>query len=169
MDMVTPHGKYKNAFRYFMDKTALLAAFSLASVAILAVGVHFILGLDALSTAKSVGVLLIIELMFAMIVSTLNLWLSRPGAFLSLILLVLQLSGAEGTYPIQLSNEFFATIRPYLPMTYGIHALREAMMIGGSISHDIWVMLAITAVFAVTYTAYYFTHGKQALRIYQKS
>lgn len=169
MDMVTPHGKYKNAFRYFIDKTTLLAAFSLASVAILAVGVHFILGLDALSTAKSVGVLLIIELMFAMIVSTLNLWLSRPGAFLSLILLVLQLSGAEGTYPIQLSNEFFATIRPYLPMTYGIHALREAMMIGGSISHDIWVMLAITAVFAVTYTAYYFTHGKQALRIYQKS
>ncbi len=169
MDMVTPHGKYKNTFRYFIDKTTLLAAFSLASVAILAVGVHFILGLDALSTAKSVGVLLIIELMFAMIVSTLNLWLSRPGAFLSLILLVLQLSGAEGTYPIQLSNEFFATIRPYLPMTYGIHALREAMMIGGSISHDIWVMLAITAVFAVTYTAYYFTHGKQALRIYQKS
>ncbi len=169
MDMVTPHGKYKNTFRYFIDKTTLLAAFSLASVAILAVGVHFILGLDALSTAKSVGVLLIIELMFAMIVSTLNLWLSRPGAFLSLILLVLQLSGAEGTYPIQLSNEFFASIRPYLPMTYGIHALREAMMIGGSISHDIWVMLAITAVFAVTYTAYYFTHGKQALRIYQKS
>ncbi|MBB1543556.1 MAG: YhgE/Pip domain-containing protein, partial [candidate division SR1 bacterium] len=41
--------------------------------------------------------------------------------------LVLQLSAAGGTFPIELSSKFFQAINPFLPFTYAIAAMREAV------------------------------------------
>ncbi|MCF7523256.1 hypothetical protein L3X07_07900 [Levilactobacillus brevis] len=46
------------------------------------------------------------------IVYWLNLVLGRPGAFFAMILMVLQLGGSAGTYPIQLSNGFLTLFIP---------------------------------------------------------
>lgn len=44
-----------------------------------------------------------------------------------IVFLVLQLSGAGGTFPIELSSPFFQAINPFLPFTYAIAAMREAV------------------------------------------
>ncbi len=49
------------------------------------------------------------------------------GRLLAIVLLVVQLSGSAGTYPIALSPRFFALIHPYLPMTWAIHVMRYAL------------------------------------------
>ncbi|MBO0474471.1 hypothetical protein IGL98_003116 [Enterococcus sp. DIV0840] len=51
----------------------------------------------------------------------------NPGRFVSMILLVLQLGGAGGTFPMPLTNGFFNAIHPYLPMSYSIYGFREAI------------------------------------------
>lgn len=54
----------------------------------------------------------------------------NPGRFVAMILLVLQLGGAGGTFPIQLQAPFFKAIHPYLPMSYSVYAFREAISSG---------------------------------------
>lgn len=44
-----------------------------------------------------------------------------------MILLVLQLASSGGMFPAALQNSFFSAINPYMPMTYVIYGLREAM------------------------------------------
>ncbi|MGX4685699.1 YhgE/Pip family protein [Vagococcus sp. JNUCC 83] len=54
----------------------------------------------------------------------------NPGRFVAMILLVLQLGGAGGTFPLPLQNSFFNAIHPYLPMTYSVYGFREAISRG---------------------------------------
>ena len=68
-----------------------------------------------------------IATVFSMIVYTTVSTFGNAGKALVIIFLVLQLSGAGGTFPIELSSKFFQTINPFLPFTYAIAAMREAV------------------------------------------
>ncbi|MBO9131395.1 YhgE/Pip domain-containing protein [Bacillus sp. 165] len=74
---------------------------------------------------------LFIGTIFMFIVYTLVSVFGNVGKALSIILLVLQISGSGGTFPIQVTPQFFQTINPYLPFTYAISIMREA--VGGII------------------------------------
>ncbi len=50
-----------------------------------------------------------------------------PGKFLAVVLLMLQLTTAAGTFPIETEFKIFQIMSPYLPMTYVVRALRQAM------------------------------------------
>ncbi|MDD2643527.1 MAG: YhgE/Pip domain-containing protein [Methanobacteriaceae archaeon] len=50
------------------------------------------------------------------------------GKALAIIILVLQISGTGGMYPIQIMASFFGMAHNYLPMTYCIDAIREVML-----------------------------------------
>lgn len=51
------------------------------------------------------------------------------GKAAAVILLIMQIPGSSGMFPIEMMPEFFQTIHPLLPFTYSIDAMREA--IGG--------------------------------------
>jgi putative membrane protein len=50
-----------------------------------------------------------------------------PGKFIAVVLLMLQLTTAAGTFPIETEFSIFQALSPYLPMTYVVRALRQAM------------------------------------------
>ena len=50
-----------------------------------------------------------------------------PGRIVAIILLMLQITSSAGTFPVEMTPTFFRTVHPYLPMTYSIMALRQAM------------------------------------------
>ncbi|GAB47824.1 YhgE/Pip domain-containing protein [Mobilicoccus pelagius] len=57
--------------------------------------------------------------------------LGTKGRFVALVLVVLQLSAAGATYPIESSPEFFQKLHPWLPLTYGVNAFRSLIAGGG--------------------------------------
>ena len=69
------------------------------------------------------------------------------GKGLAVILLVFQISGTGGIYPIQIMHEFFQTLYPFLPMTYAIRLIREAQL--GVVWSNYWPALAILLIIGI--------------------
>lgn len=69
------------------------------------------------------------------------------GKALAIVMLVLQLAGSGGTYPVALLPKFFQTISPFLPFTYAVDLLREA--VGGIVWSNVIFDLGILAVFGL--------------------
>ncbi|NTU46506.1 YhgE/Pip domain-containing protein [Candidatus Roizmanbacteria bacterium] len=80
----------------------------------------------------------VLSLLFVSIQYWLLYRLKRPGRFVGIILLMLQLTSSSGTYPVETSNGFFQTIAPYLPMTYAVRVLRE-IITGGN-----WSLMTVS-------------------------
>ncbi|RKN80658.1 YhgE/Pip domain-containing protein [Paenibacillus ginsengarvi] len=78
----------------------------------------------------------LISSLFMLIVYTLVSIFGNVGKAMAIVLLVLQLSGSGGTFPIQVTPAFFQAIHPFLPFTYAISIMREAV---GGIVRDIVV------------------------------
>ena len=90
--------------------------------------------------------MLVTAITFITCVFGLNTILGAFGKYLVTILLILQLGASTGVYPLETANVFTRISSPFLPMTYGIHAMREAISIGGQMTHDLVVMLVVTLV-----------------------
>ncbi|WLV25470.1 YhgE/Pip domain-containing protein [Aciduricibacillus chroicocephali] len=87
---------------------------------------------------------LFIGLIFMMMVYTLVSIFGNVGKAMAIIALVLQVAGSGGTYPVVLLPTFFQKINPFLPFTYGVDLLREAVggIVWERVQHDV-MMLAV--------------------------
>lgn len=100
------------------------------AVALLSV-LHWGLGLQLAREAGTVGFVLLTTLCFTAIVQLLNARFGPAGRILVLAMLMLQLTSAGGTYPIQTSPGFFNAVHPFLPMSYVVEGLRHLVTGGG--------------------------------------
>lgn len=71
--------------------------------------------------------------------------LKHIGKALCIVLVILQIPGSAGTYPIEMTPAFFQKLHPLLPFTYGINAMREA--IAGMYGNAFWSNLLHLAVY----------------------
>lgn len=71
---------------------------------------------------------ILIVLVFHILVYSLVFLFGKIGNVLSIIILLVQLSAGSGTFPVELTNEFFIKIHPFIPFTYAINALREVSL-----------------------------------------
>ena len=113
--------------------------------------VHFVLAIYLTSIANM------------MIVTFLAIAFDNPGRFLAMLLLVLQLGASGGTFPIQTSPGFFQAINPFLPMTYSILALRQAISGGLPISifnQSMWILVIISILAIGALLLYYILQKK---------
>ncbi|MFJ2268045.1 YhgE/Pip family protein [Streptomyces sp. NPDC087849] len=124
-----------------------VAAIGLLQVAALMAVLHWGLGLQMARAAGTIGFLALVTCCFAAIVQWLNARFGAAGRILVLAVLMLQLTSAGGTYPVQTSPGFFNAIHPYLPMSYVVEGLRR-LITGGGLG-PVWqgsaVLLAFTA------------------------
>ncbi|MFF1724894.1 YhgE/Pip family protein [Streptomyces sviceus] len=124
----------------------VVAIGALQVVALMSV-LHWAIGLQMVRAAGTVGFLFLVTACFAAIVQWLNARFGAAGRILVLALLMLQLTSAGGTYPVQTSPGFFNAIHPFLPMSYVVEALRRLITGGGltPVWHACVVLLAFTA------------------------
>lgn len=91
------------------------------------------LGLEASSPGELWAMVMVTALVFVAVQQLLNAAFGPGGKFLAIVLLMLQLTSAAGTFPIEMQPAFFQTLHPYLPMTYVVSGLRIAIS-GGSVA-----------------------------------
>jgi putative membrane protein len=77
------------------------------------------------------GLMGLASVTFAAIILALNVWLGSVGQFLGLVLMVLQLVTAGGTFPWQTLPGPLASLHHVLPMSYAVDGIRQ-LMYGGN-------------------------------------
>jgi len=100
----------------------MIGLFAIVSGA-LGFGIHNPLGMFGMMALASVT--------FAAIILALNVWLGSVGQFLGLVLMVLQLVTAGGTFPWQTLPGPLAALHHVLPMSYAVDGIRQ-LMYGGN-------------------------------------
>ncbi|WP_144710108.1 YhgE/Pip family protein [Curtobacterium pusillum] len=93
--------------------------------------VRFALDLDVAWTGPTIGIMVLASATFAAIIMALNVLLGSVGQFLGLVLMLVQLVTAGGTFPWQTLPGPLAALHFALPMTYSVDAIRQTMY-GGS-------------------------------------
>ena len=133
--------KYKPYQKYF-GRGLLFVIISLFQTLIITLGDMYVLGTQATSPFRFVIFALLISLLFSSIIYTVVCILGNVGKAVCIVLLVLQLGSSGGTFPIQMTSEFFQALYPKVPFTYSIGLLREA--VGGvyipSVERDIKIL-----------------------------
>jgi len=130
-------------------------AVGMTSVTVMALaegGIMMLLGLQVLHVPSFFWTLILFGWASMAVVMFLSMTFDNPGRFVAMVLLMLQLGGAGGTFPMQVTMKFYNVIHWYLPMTYSILGLRNGIS-GGLGAHYVAfcnsVLLAITIVFVI--------------------
>jgi putative membrane protein len=100
--------------------------------------------------------LVLVSATFVAILQALNVWLGAVGQFLGLVLMLVQLVTAGGTFPWQTIPEPLRALHRFLPMSYAVEGLRQ-LLYGGSaatVVRDVAVLAAVlVAALALTAVA----------------
>lgn len=160
LDMISPRTKISSLAAWMGSKMVMLFGIAVMAATVLYGLSISILGLDPIRPLQTYGFMILISLMDAALVTAIYMWFDKAGAFAAMVLLVFQLSGSAGTYPIQLSNAFFEWLHPYLPMTYTVDGLRETIMIGGSAMPQVEVLFSVFVVSVIAMVIYYVSHRR---------
>ncbi|QCR39031.1 hypothetical protein C1N74_00305 [Microbacterium sp. SGAir0570] len=102
------------------------------------------LGFNFSSPVGTLGMLITASFTYAAIILALNVWLGSVGQFIGLVLMVLQLVTAGGTFPWQTLPAPLAALHHVLPMGYVVDGMRQ-WMYGGDLSR---VSLDLAVLFA---------------------
>ncbi|WP_420062647.1 YhgE/Pip family protein [Leuconostoc lactis] len=142
-DFVTVAKKPRSGFAWWAQKQAVNIPVWIAQALILTTLLLLVNGLQPKNVPLLYVAALVVAFAFNQFVLLFSTLLGKLGSGLMIIALVLQLSASAGSYPIELSNGFFQAIHPWMPMTYSVHAFREAISIGGSLTGDLLILLSI--------------------------
>ena len=85
------------------------------------------------------------SLTFTLLIYALVVAFHDVGKAIAVVLVVLQIAGSSGTYPIELLPEFFRKVYIFFPFPYAINAMREC--IGGMYGHNYEFYLLQLSVF----------------------
>ena len=130
---------------YLLARIGVNGLIGLGEGVLVYLAVH-LLGLSANHELAMFGFTVLVAVCFMFIVTFFNTWLGKPGAFLMLILLLLQLGASAGTYPLALTSNFFQKLNPWMPMTYAVKGFRQVISLTGQIGQETGILLAITVV-----------------------
>lgn len=137
---------YKSHEIYF-GRLLTFLTIGLSQAFIVSMGDIFLLGTYVVDKFWFVLFSLFIGGVFVCIVYSLVSIFGNVGKSMAIILLVLQVAGSGGTFPIQMTPKFFQAIYPFLPFTYAISAIRET--VGGMLWDIVTRDLLVLSVFVV--------------------
>lgn len=138
----------KNRFEWAKQKLFINGLISTVGSLVLYGAIQF-LGFEANYEWRTIFLIILGGWTLMALVTALVGWDNRYGSFLSLVMLLLQVGSAGGSYPIELSPKFFQVVHPYMPMTYIVTGLRQTISMTGSIGTQVGVLSAFLVAFMV--------------------
>lgn len=82
---------------------------------------------------------------FTLLIYSLTVAMGNVGEAVAVIVMVIQVAGAGGTFPIEVLPEVYQMIYKFLPFTYCMNALREC--VGGVYKNDYWMDLRALGIY----------------------
>ncbi|MBA2940168.1 YhgE/Pip domain-containing protein [Paenibacillus sp. CGMCC 1.16610] len=135
VDVDNLDGVYKTHHIYF-GRMMIFLTIGLFQALIVTLGDIFILGTYVVDKIWFVIFALLISIVFITITYTLVSVFGNIGKGIAIIFLVLQFSSSGGTFPVSTASPFFQKLNPFVPFTYAVGVMREA--VGGML---LWVVL----------------------------
>lgn len=141
-----PSKQYRSIDRY-LGRLSFFLILSLIQSIIISTGDLFLLGVTAKEPVLFILILMLCSIAFCILIFTLVSCFKTLGKGIAMFLLVIQIGGSGGTFPVQMTPTFFRTINSVIPFTYGINACREA--IGGVYMQNLLGDIGALLLFAI--------------------
>lgn len=111
----------------FLGRYLIFGLIALTQATILSLGLLFFVKIQHVHPWLFMCTAWAIALVFSFLLYTFIATFGNAGKALGVLFLVLQITGAGGSFPLAILPNFFRSISPYLPATHGITALRAAI------------------------------------------
>ncbi len=136
-------GRPNTMMEEYFGKMLTFLTLAVGQSLIVALGDKFILGVTVADLSIFLLFSVFTAFIFILIVYTMVSILGAIGKAICVVFLVLQIAGAGGTFPVEVMPEFYQIIQPYLPFTYAIGAMREAISgpVAENLVYDFWHLL----------------------------
>lgn len=121
-------------YHLYLGRYCIFMLFAVIQAVIICLGDLYILGIQCEAPVRFILVGVLAAITFSNIGYTLTICLGDVGKAIYIILLIIQVAGAGGTFPVELTPSFFNDLNPFMPFTHGINAMREC--IGGFYGHN---------------------------------
>lgn len=141
-----PSKQYRSIDRY-LGRLLFFLILSLIQSIIISTGDLLLLGVTAKEPILFILILMLCSIAFCILIFTLVSCFKTLGKGIAMFLLVIQIGGSGGTFPVQMTPTFFRTINSVIPFTYGINACREA--IGGVYMQNLLGDIGALLLFAI--------------------
>ncbi|GIQ68566.1 YhgE/Pip domain-containing protein [Xylanibacillus composti] len=146
-EVENPNGVYRPR-QMFIGRWLTFLTIGVSQALIMALGNIYLLNIYAVHPGWFVVFAVCISLLFITITYSLLAVFGNIGKGIAIIFMVLQFSSSGGTFPVATTAPIFQALNPYMPFTYAISLLREA--VGGiyteTVTKDIVVIMLMTAI-----------------------
>ena len=123
----TSHGTKYTPLEMYAEKLVIFNIMSILQAIVTLIGAH-ILGIYIQNELLFILSAILVSVVFMTLIYSLVSALGDVGKAIGVVLLVIQISGTGGIYPVEIMAPFFNVLNPYLPMTYAITLIREAQL-----------------------------------------
>ncbi|MEA5019388.1 MAG: YhgE/Pip domain-containing protein [Gordonibacter sp.] len=126
-------------YQLFLGRFGIFAVLSLLQTTCMALGNMLFLKVQVSDPFLYLVCFWLAGLVFTFVIYSLVVSFANLGKAIAVLLLIVQVTSAGGSYPLQLLPEFFQVLSPYLPATHVINAMRAAMM--GAYQNEFWIQM----------------------------
>lgn len=118
-----------------------------AQALLVTLGDLYFIGIQCISPFKFWFAASVTSFVFSIFMYSLTVAFGNVGEALAVVIMVIQVAGAGGTFPVEVLPKVYQYIYKYLPFTYAMNALRET--VGGFYKFNYWKYLAILSVYVL--------------------
>ena len=150
MEPKSSMGTKYSPFEMYTGKLLIYIVMSILQACVTLLGAY-ILGIHVDNYPLFYFSAILVSVVFMIIIYSVISAVGTVGKGIAVLLLVLQISGTGGIYPIEIMGEFFRYLYPYMPMTYAITLLRESQLgvVWSNYFPALSILLTIGIVFVV--------------------
>lgn len=159
--LTKPSGEVQKGFSWWFSKASVYLVVSAIQAVVMIFMLKLILGFDPQYLGKTILVAVLASMAFMSVMYFFNVCFGKVGSYLMLIFMVLQLGGSAGTYPLELSSDFYHTIHERMPFTYSVKAFRATISTGQDIMPQLTVFIGMIVVFNVLSLAVFLYKSKK--------
>lgn len=134
-------------YQKFFGRYRLFMMIGLTQALLMSLGELLYVGIDCAHPGLFILAACVNGIVFTAIVYSLYYAFENVGLALSVIIMLLQVAGGGGTFPVEVLPKIFNDMYPFMPFHYAMDAMREC--VGGMYENTYWKCLGVLALFAV--------------------